>query len=613
MILSFGKTFDFVPWSSIVFVSLTLNISIIFFTGCSQEKIVNILSKDKELLSYALPNVMSSVMTDAQGNLTIKIYEPANVGELVPVATVSPNAILTPASGTTLDFTDPVTYTITAQDGSSKTFTVTMELLLNGDKELLSYALPNNASNVMIDNDGNVIVRVYSFVDVAKLVPVITISPYATIFPKSGDMVDFTDPVTYTITAQDGSSKAFTVTIIKELSRQCEIISFTLNSTEQIFEREGDNIYIYVPYETNIENLSTNIVISDRATITPASGTTRNFSTPQIYTVTASDGTTKSYLVTVKKSPWKQVIKNGEAPFLPVDCHGLIVFKNKMWLLGGWLGAYNREKATYVVGSNYMTSQVWYTSDGIHWEGGGDAPWNGRHVNSVVYDDKLWIIGSDNVNANDIWNTEDGFNWTKVIDNAPWGQRYMPYVVSAQGKIWVIGGQKEALSGNLNGEKCNDVWTTTDGINWVREIEFARWAPRANILGHAVLNDNIYLIGGSAHYSAAYNDVWICSRGNWSLLTYQAEWSPRHWHNVATYNNKLWVIGGDINFTSLSNEVWYSGNGINWIQQKGVFWNPRHAAGAVEFNGKLWLIGGLVNPPNVKWGDVSNEVWAMEL
>lgn len=50
--------------------------------------------------------------------------------------------------------------------------------------------------------------------DVTKLKPTITISKDATVSPKSGAQKDFTDPVSYVVTAEDGTTKkTYTVTI----------------------------------------------------------------------------------------------------------------------------------------------------------------------------------------------------------------------------------------------------------------------------------------------------------------------------------------------------------------------------------------------------------------
>lgn len=53
--------------------------------------------------------------------------------------------------------------------------------------------------------------------DVTKLVPRISIPVYATISPKSGIETDFTSPVVYTVTADDGvTTSQYTVTVTVE-------------------------------------------------------------------------------------------------------------------------------------------------------------------------------------------------------------------------------------------------------------------------------------------------------------------------------------------------------------------------------------------------------------
>jgi hypothetical protein len=54
-----------------------------------------------------------------------------------------------------------------------------------------------------------------------------------------------------------------------------------------------------MPYGTNLTALTPAITLSAGATVSPASGTTQNFTTPVTYTVTAADASTKTYSVTV--------------------------------------------------------------------------------------------------------------------------------------------------------------------------------------------------------------------------------------------------------------------------------------------------------------------------
>lgn len=52
--------------------------------------------------------------------------------------------------------------------------------------------------------------------DVTTLEPIIVVSNQATISPESGVPMDFTNPVTYTVTAEDGSQSIYTATVSVE-------------------------------------------------------------------------------------------------------------------------------------------------------------------------------------------------------------------------------------------------------------------------------------------------------------------------------------------------------------------------------------------------------------
>jgi len=582
-----------------------LFVIVLVYCQCTKEKIV-VLSDEKEILSFSLQDVVVATQWEGQ-TLYLISYESIDLSKpYTPEILVSKNAIVSPPSGMPQIFPEAgVKYTVTAESGNIKEFLVKL-IELDSNKKILSFTIPNKISNVIYYEE-KINVEVYEHIDVSRLTPIITYSPMATISPKSGEEVDFTYPVTYTVTAQDGSTADYIVTVNNRLSRQNEIEKFELIDTQQIFEREGDNLFIYVPYETDVTNISTNIVVSDLASVSPASETFVNFSNPQIYTVTASDGTAKNYLVTVSKSPWREILENGEAPFLPVDGHQLVVYKDKMWLLGGWLGGENHDQATYTDGTSYWTSQVWCTTDGINWEFKGNAPWNGRHgFGCVVFANKIWIMGGDM--QTDVWSSDDGESWNEISTTIPWAPRYFPHVVSFRDKIWVMGGA------DIRGaqSKFNDIWSTTDGITWIKEVEIAPWAPRGMLQGSAILNNILYFIGGSTYYSAAYNDVWSTTNGiSWTQVARSTAWVPKQWHSIASFNNKLWILGGDTAGTrELTNEVWYSSNGAHWVRQKGIFWSPTHAAGVTVFNNKLWLIGGLESRVPSR---VSNTVRMMDI
>ena len=464
----------------------------------------------------------------------------------------------------------------------------------SGEKNLISFSIPNQTCDVTIDGQA-VSIKMYKHVDIGKLTPIVVVSDGATVNPSSGVMVDFTNPVFYVVTAQDGSVATYVVTVQKTLSRKNDIENFQLVGTEQIFEREGDNLFVYVPYETDIASIVAEIVVSDKATVTPASGVQIDFTNPQTYTVKSSDGTEKEFLVTVKKSPWRKI--TSDAPFSKRDGSGLVEFKGKMWLLGGWLSLGD-------------ISEVWNTSDGINWDFVGDAPWEGRHSTGfVVYKDFLWVISGDG--HPDVWKTGDGENWELVTANAPWGNRSGSYIGVFNDKLWLIGGvdwwnEAGEWVREFGTKGLNDVWSSIDGKDWKRELEFAPFAQRGMIHGFTVLNNELYIYGGGTRaifppYSA-FNDVWKTTNGViWHNVTHHANWSPRLHFSAIVYDNKLWVTDGTSYTENLMNDVWYSNDGKDWTQLKHSFFPARHASSLCVFQGKLWMVAGFI----------LNDIWVL--
>ena len=82
------------------------------------------LSPAKDILSFSF----GALGAAAVGTNTVSLDVPigTNRTALTPTFTLSPAATCSPLSGATLDFTSAQTYTVTAQDGSTKAYTVTL-------------------------------------------------------------------------------------------------------------------------------------------------------------------------------------------------------------------------------------------------------------------------------------------------------------------------------------------------------------------------------------------------------------------------------------------------------------------------------------------------------
>ena len=86
----------------------------------------------------------------------------------------------------------------------------------------------------------------------------------------------------------------------EKLSSEASITGFEIKSLNQVGTISSTTIIMSVPYGTDISNLSPTITVSEGATLTPASGLARDFTSTVGYSVTAEDGTTtSSYSVTI--------------------------------------------------------------------------------------------------------------------------------------------------------------------------------------------------------------------------------------------------------------------------------------------------------------------------
>ena len=138
--------------------------------------------------------------------------------------------------------------------------------------------------------------------DVTHLTPTITISTYATIEPESGVAQDFTNPVYYTVTAMNGTTAQYMVeAVVHDAENEKSILSFRFDALDEegVIDELSRRITFTLPAGTDVTELVPTIEVSEGATVDPASGVPQDFTAPVTYTVTAQNGTTAAYIVTV--------------------------------------------------------------------------------------------------------------------------------------------------------------------------------------------------------------------------------------------------------------------------------------------------------------------------
>jgi hypothetical protein len=164
----------------------------------------------------------------------------------------------------------------------------------------------NGVAGIINENAKTITITLPYDTSVSSLMPVINVSPGASVYPASGDSVDFSSSQTDTVTAEDGSTAQYTVTVTLTSDTQQDgkaITAFSINDVAGIINENAKTIAITLPYDTSVSSLMPVINVSPGASVYPASGDSVDFSSSQTYTVTAEDGSTAQYTVTVTLAP----------------------------------------------------------------------------------------------------------------------------------------------------------------------------------------------------------------------------------------------------------------------------------------------------------------------
>jgi hypothetical protein len=175
-----------------------------------------------EVLSFTLAEEKLPAVIDSAGaTIDVTVVKGTKLDRLYPVIVVSAGAGIEPASGDSTDFSKgPVLYTVTAEDHVHKkiwTVTVTEEIIPSNEKDILTFVLSELAGDALIDTVNHMVTaKVVYGTSLVSLSPAITVSAAATIDPASGVARDFTDTVSYLVTAQDSSQQVWKVVVTVE-------------------------------------------------------------------------------------------------------------------------------------------------------------------------------------------------------------------------------------------------------------------------------------------------------------------------------------------------------------------------------------------------------------
>ena len=341
-------------------------------------------------------------------------------------------------------------------------------------------------------------------------------------------------------------------------------------------------------------------------------------------TLKGADGVRKESEINILRAYptpcWERLLEH--APWCPRDSAGEAVFKERLWILGGYIPT--------------PSGDIWSSADGIDWLRHTDCPTAGGIDIPVVYvyNGKLHVTDLHDT----IWATEDGSAWEKVCDDAPWaggrksalsGKSHRILGGVFRDKVWLFGAGKE-----------ESIWSSSDGgRTWTMEARHVPWCKRDIDATLLVFQDKIWLLGGAQQRPGTYfpfigyNDVWCSADGlNWERVTREAEWPARMWHSTFVYRNRMWIAGGYRSEPENRHlgDVWYSADGKHWREFRqhasqwingrtpetiegsaplsipAPVWEDRHESSVLVKDDAVYLMGGMIWP-------LTNDVWKLKI
>ena len=223
----------------------------------------SVTPSSKAILSYSIDNLAGTITGN---NIAVTLPFATNPSALVATFVTTGASVkvgnTTQVSGTTPnDFTNPVTYTVIAADGSTQDYTISVTIAPATAKAITAYSIDNSAGTITGNNIAvtlpfgtNPSALVATFVTTGESVKVGNTIQVSGTTPN-----DFTNPVTYTVIAADGTTQDYTV-VITTLSPTliCNSNSpgdiFTINNESYLVVENGSGTN-GIQNVTNLTNL----------------------------------------------------------------------------------------------------------------------------------------------------------------------------------------------------------------------------------------------------------------------------------------------------------------------------------------------------------------------
>lgn len=242
------------------------------------------LRSDQNLItSIAFTTLPAVSCAFGENTIQLELSESADITNIAPAITVSDKATISPDPSIPQDFSQPVKYTVTAENGEQREYTITISMPISTDNEIKSFVLEGVEGD--IGEDGVISITLPHDTDLRSLVPTIELGSNATVSPASGVAQNFSRRVTYTVTAQDGSTRKYLVEV--QLAPQDTTLSQAQQAAEEALadlqvSNHTTEKDILEAVTAAVDNPTVTVSVSEGLALTPATDEAAGSITGQI-------------------------------------------------------------------------------------------------------------------------------------------------------------------------------------------------------------------------------------------------------------------------------------------------------------------------------------------
>jgi hypothetical protein len=252
--------------------------------------------------------------------------------------------------------------------------------------------------------------------------------------------------------------------------------------------------------------------------------------------------------------------------------------------INGMFLTFGGEIPPYTIGSvGTVSNKIYYSTDNtVTWTVyAGTTTWSARtEFVFFKYNGKLWLIGGWNGSSyyGEIWTSTNGFDWVLEKSDANLAVRSALFV-KFNGLLWIIGGIRTAGTGK-------EIYTSSDGINWVLRTSSGFAISISGCQNIGIYNNQLIIasVGNNTFYKSSDGLTWTTRPYN-NTVTVNAP--------IVTYNGELYLIGGYNSSTpttittiykyDFTNDLWISWTDINHART-----NHR----VLRYENNVYVIGG---------------------